>query len=356
MARAARDAGFRVVVGTRVSDSRDEILSEGFDLVDIPFRRRETRPWAEADVFRKLWTIFREYKPEVIHNFSLKPVLYGSAVFRLSNLPVSVNSITGMGHIFTGPNNKAGLLNSVVRLALRISLKNRRSWAVVQNQDDYREICSLGVPRERIVIIEGSGVSTRDFSESPEPSGPIVVTMVSRILWDKGVAEFVKAAETLVHKGSTAKFVLVGDPDPENPASVPLAQIQQWHDSGAIKWMGHRSDISEIWRQSHIAVLPSYREGLPKVLLEAASCGRPIVTTDTTGCREIVTDGENGFLVPVGDSENLAKSIDRLIRDRELRRQMGRVGRRRVEESYSDEVVAEKVLSLYRDVMNSRQT
>jgi glycosyltransferase involved in cell wall biosynthesis len=355
MARAARDAGFKVVVGTKIGGSKEEILSEGFHLVDVPFRRRETRPWAEADVFQKLWTVFREYRPDVIHNFSLKPVLYGSAVFRVSGLPASVNSITGMGHIFTGPKSKVGLLNKVVRLALKTCLRSGRSWAVVQNQDDFGELQSMGVPRDRIVVIEGSGVSTRDFSVSPEPNGKVVVTMVSRVLWDKGVGEFVEAAKILADEGSTAKFILVGDPDPENPASVQPTQIQEWHDSGTIQWLGHRKDINDIWSRSHIAVLPSYREGMPKVLLEAASCGRPIVTTDATGCREIVTEGENGFLVPVGNSEALADSIKKLIQDRDMRGRMGQAGRTRIEESYSDEVVAKKILALYRSIMNRKR-
>lgn len=354
MARAAREAGFKVVVGTRVGDSRDQILSEGFDLVDVPFRRRETRPWTEADVFQRLWFVLRKYRPHLVHNFSLKPVLYGSVVAWPARVPASINSITGMGHIFTGSGSKVGLLNPVVRLALRTILRNRRSWAVVQNQDDRRELESMGVPRSRTVLIEGSGVSLQDFKESPEPRGNVVVTMVSRVLWDKGVGEFVKAAEILANDRPIADFVLVGDPDPENPASVPESQIQKWHDSGAIHWIGHQGDINGVWSRSHIAVLPSYREGMPKVLLEAASCARPIVTTDAPGCREIVTDGENGLLVPVGDPVALANAVKSLVQDRELRRCMGKVGRKRVEKFHSDEVVAKKTIALYRQVTDSR--
>jgi len=205
------------------------------------------------------------------------------------------------------------------------------------------------------VRIRGSGVDISRFRALPEPeNGPVVVTLGGRMLLDKGVVEFIEAVRLLKHKGMSFRAILVGEPDPENPASIPDHQLLAWQSEEVIEWWGRQDDIPTVWKQSHIAVLPSYREGLPRTLLEAAACARPIIATDVPGCREIVQHESNGLLVPVKDPTALAHAIEQLIADKDLRHTMGRKGRELVQREFAESIVVNKTINLYRSMLGQR--
>jgi glycosyltransferase involved in cell wall biosynthesis len=277
----------------------------------------------------------------------MKPVLYGALAARLAGVPLVVNALTGMGYIFASQSLVARALMPGVRRALRLLLRHGR--VIVQNRDDAALVRSLGI--KSIHGIRGSGVDTRVFSPAPKaPPPPPIIMLVSRLLWDKGVGEFVEAARQFKASGMKARFVLVGSPDRGNRSSIPEATVTQWVNEGLIEWWGRRDDVSSVLRQAHVACLPSYREGVPKSLIEAAAAGLPIVTTDTPGCREIVLDGESGILVPPRDATALASALEELVGDPELRRRMGAKGRELVEAEFTTERVIASTLALYRDM------
>lgn len=356
IARAARDAGFEVVVVTRVRDHGPRITAEGFRLIPLEQRRGALSPLRDLLVLLRLVRIYRAERPALVHHVALKPVLYGTLAARITGVAWTVNAMGGLGYLFAARGGGARWVGAAVRAALRRAHRTPRVRAIVQNPEDAALFASkLGVPRGAIRLIRGSGVDTHRFRPEAERTGRVAAALVSRMLWAKGIAEFVQAARELRRRGSDVRMVLVGAPDPENPGSVPEATLCAWHREGVVEWWGRREDIDQVWRECHIGVLPSfYREGVPKSLLEAAACGRPIVTTDTPGCREIVRDGENGILVPPRDSAALADAIERLAGDPELRARMGARGRKMVEEEFSEERVVEQTFSLYRSLLGDR--
>lgn len=352
LASSARDSGYEVVVATRVQNHGSQIQESNLILSPISMRRRSKNPLSELKTIVELIKLYRYEQPDLVHHVALKPVLYGSIAALVTKTPVCVNAIAGLGFVFSSRNWRAKLLKPVIRLLFRILLNRAHSSVILQNPDDCKMLVNAGIlEADHVALIRGSGVDLRQFSVEAEPSGLPVVLLASRMLWDKGVGEFVAAVKRLRREGVQARFVLVGDGDRDNPASISDSQLHQWQDDGVIEWWGRRDNMPEVLAQAHIVCLPSYREGLPKVLLEAAACGRPIVTTDAPGCREIVRDGENGLLVPVCDEVALAQAIKRLIDNPKLRKQMGLQGREIVEREFSLEQVIEETLSLYRKLL-----
>ena len=353
IARAARDAGFAVAVACPVATHGDAIRAEGMRVLPIPMKRGRISPVADLRTLAALVRIYRAERPDIVHAVAMKPVLYGGAAARLAGVPAVVGALTGLGYVFSSGDLRARLLRPLVRVALRWALNGRRTTCLTQNPDDAAFVAGLGIDRHRIVVIPGSGVDTARFAPSPEPDGPLRATMVSRLLWDKGVGEFVEAARVARAQSPDLRFTLIGAPDEGNPATVPLAQLEEWRDEGLIDWQGHRDDIPAVWKESHIAVLPSYyAEGLPKALLEAASCGRPIVAADVPGSREIARDGESGLLVPPRDPAALAAAILRLADDPALRARLGASGRRLVEREFSEDRIADATLELWRRLLD----
>ena len=355
LARAAARAGFDVAVATRVRRHGEAIRDEGIRLISLPWSRRSTHAWNELRTLGRLLSLYLRERPDLVHHVALKPVLYGSFIARLTRTPRVINALAGFGYSFTSSGKRAAVLRRVLRTTVR-RLSNRPGTRVlVQNPDDERLLRDSGTVRAaHLVRIPGSGVDVRRFLAVEEPPGTPRVVLVSRMLWSKGVEEFVVAARVLRERGVPVQAVLVGDPDPENPQSIPVGTLEEWAGAGTVQWLHHTDDIGTVWANAHVAVLPSWREGLPKTLLEAAACGRPIVATDVPGCREVVVAGENGYLVPVRDSAALAEAIERLVRDPELRRRMGEAGRERAVRLFSEEVVIEKVLTLYREMLAER--
>ena len=353
IARAARDAGWEVLVATRVGSHGERIEQEGFRLIPIKMRRRSLAPWWEIATVAELIGIYRRERPDLVHHVAMKPVLYGSLAAALAGVPAVVHALAGMGYIFTSSGVKARLLRPLIRTAFRWLLDGSHSRLILQNPDDVAVMTKATVAPERVVLIRGSGVDTEAFAQSDEIDGTPVAVMVSRMLWDKGVGELVEAARLLQRRGVPLRVVLVGSPDPENPASIPERQLRDWDASGDVAWWGERSDVANIWANCHIAVLPSYREGLPKSLLEAAACGRPLVATDVSGCREVVRDGATGLLVSPRDARALADALARLARDRDMRRRMGAAARGLVAREMSEQVVVAQTVALYRSLAPS---
>lgn len=351
-ARAAKAAGYEVVVATRVNRHGGAIIAEGFRLVPIGLRRRSRNPLRELAAIAEIVGIYLRERPDVVHHVALKPVLYGSIAARIARVPSVVNALAGLGFVFSSKTLMARLLRAFVVRVFRVLLNSGRGVLIVQNPDDMAMHVTGGmVAPERVRLIRSSGVDIERFAPTPEPVGTPVVMLPSRMLWGKGVGEFVESAQLLRARGVVARFVLVGDSDLENPAAIPVAQLESWRDSGVVEWWGRREDMPQVLAQASIVCLPSaYGEGVPKVLLEAAACGRALVATDAPGCREIVRHGENGLLVPLRDAMGLAQAIEKLLGDPGMRAAMGKRGRRLVEAEFSEGKVAEQTLAVYREM------
>ncbi len=352
VARAALDAGFDVAVACPVAAHGDAIRAQGVRVLPVPMKRGRVAPLSDLRALAALWRVYRVERPDLVHHVAMKPVLFGGAAARFAGVPASVGALTGLGYAFSSSDPRARLLRPLLRGALRWVLGARGSLCLTQNPDDSAFIAGLGVDRRRIAVIPGSGVDTARFAPTPEPDGPIRVAMVSRMLWDKGVGEFVAAARLARPRDPDLRFVLVGAPDESNPAAVPAARLEAWRGEGLVEWRGRSADIAAVWRESHIAVLPSYYgEGLPKSLLEAAACGRPIVAADAPGSREIARDGETALLVPPRDADALAGAVLRLAGDAALRARLGAAGRALVEREFSEARIAAETLALWRRLL-----
>lgn len=346
---AARQAGYDVLVAAREGKSADAIRALGLRFAPLPFERGSLNPLVEVATLRAIQRLYAEEKPDLVHHVGLKPIIYGTLAAHKAQI---VNAPVGMGYVFTSERLLARLLRPLVGTALRLLLNPAASRVVFENRDDFAaSIEGRMVRRDAAVLIRGAGVDTRRFVPVPEPAGPVRVVLVGRMLRDKGIIEFVEAARRLRSARSEIEFILVGTPDPQNHTSLSETEIDTWVREGLVSWLGFRANIAGVMADSHIVVLPSYREGLPKVLLEAMACGRAVVTTDVPGCREAVQHGDNGLLVPARDAGALADAIARLARDPELRRRLGAAGRRKAETEFSSEKVTGETLDLYAEML-----
>jgi glycosyltransferase involved in cell wall biosynthesis len=348
LAVAAQEAGYDVAVVTRARQHVDMIQKAGIRVIPFELSRRVGNPLVEL---MNLFFLYRRERPDIVHHVALKPVFLGSLAGWLAGFPTQVNAVAGLGWLFISRSCIARCISSLIRWVLARLLSAPCCRVIVQNPDDAELLIQAGVAKANLRMIRGAGVDTSEFSPSPEPPEPICVVLATRILWDKGVGEFVEAARQLKQKGVKARFILVGDPDPDNPAAVPEATLHVWQKEEVVEWWGHREDMVAIFHAAHVVCLPSYREGLPKVLLEAAACGRPIVTTDVPGCREIVREGKNGLLVPARDAQALSEALFRLIKNPELRAQMGRSSREIALKEFSSEKVIAQTLNLYKELI-----
>ena len=349
VARAAKKQGYEVVIATRVQDHGNRIRSEGFTLVPISLIRRSTNPLRELAVIYEITRVYRTHRPDIVHHVALKPVLYGSLAARLAGIKNVVNALTGLGYIFIAEGAKADFLRGFVKKLFQACFAGRNTRVIFQNNEDRLFFIEQGiVSSDKTVLIRGSGVNINHFSPSPEHDGEPKIILASRMLWDKGVGDLVEAAKILKSRKIPGKIVLAGRPDPENPAAIPEKTLAQWNREGIISWKGHVDNIADLLRKCHIAVLPSYREGVPKSLLEAAASGLPLVATDVPGCREVVKPDKNGFLVPPKDPESLAKAFTILLKNRELRKKFGLASRKIAENEFSEKLVIDETLTLYK--------
>lgn len=350
---AARQAGWRVVLLTRVSRFRPEIEAAGIEVIALPFDRKRLNPLAELGFALKLAGIYRRLRPDLVHHVALKPIIVGGIAARLAGVKAVLNAPVGLGFVYSSDKLLAKLLKPLVTIALRLTLCPPNSKVVFENPDDMDIMLqSRMILPGREVLIRGAGVNMDEFFSMPEPAGPVRVILIARMIREKGIAVFVEAARIL--RGQ-AEFVLVGAPDPGNPNTATEAQLRGWEAQGLVQWLGPRRDVADLLRAAHIACQPStYREGLPKSALEAAACGRPLVTTDVPGCREAVVDGVTGFIVPPRDAQALAAALKKLIDDPELRARFGAAGRERTAQNFADAVVCEKTLLVYEALTQPR--
>jgi glycosyltransferase involved in cell wall biosynthesis len=352
MARAVRDAGFDVHVASPPGKAVEILLNERFTFHPIPMTRSGLKPWKELGTVTALLRLYRKLQPDLVHHLRLKPVLYGGLAASAARVPAVVGLLTGLGYVFTAETRKARVMRSLVAFSCKLAFRRSNQRVIFQNPDDrFVFVENQILPAHKTVLIKGSGVDVKTWVPTPEAPGVPVVVLAARMLQDKGVVEFVEAARSLRAAGVSARFVLVGETDPGNPTAISVEQLREWADSGAVEWWGQRGNMREVLGQSHIVCLPSLREGVPKVLIEAAACGRPIVTTDAPGCREIVRHGENGLLVPVKNSLALADALRVLIQNPDVRANMARRGREIVVEEFSVERVVGETLSVYRELL-----
>jgi glycosyltransferase involved in cell wall biosynthesis len=347
MARAAKAAGYEVHVATRLKDGAASIEAEGFVPHALSWSRGSLSPMGSLGAIVALRRLLKAVRPDILHNVSLKPVLLGTvASLGLSTVAV-VNSVTGLGTLFIGEAKVSEPTRKLVQLALSRLLRRERSRIVVQNPDDRAFVIALGAPPETVVLIPGSGVDTKKLSPLPEPPPPITAAYVGRMLADKGVVTLIEAFSLLGERGTSLQLLLAGDCDRENPGSLAPEQLREFASLYGITWLGHVADIREVWARAHFAVLASRREGLPKSLLEAAACGRPMVATDAPGCREIAIEGETALTVPVGDASALAGAMAKLAADQELRKTFAANARRLAETKFSADAIGQQTVALY---------
>jgi glycosyltransferase involved in cell wall biosynthesis len=351
MARAALRAGYDVHVATNVVDGGAAIEGYGFKLHPLNWRRGSAHPRDLIRIVGEIRALYNRLGPDIVHHVGVQPAIIG-ALASIGQPIVKLHAMAGLGFAFTSKTLRARATGFAMRLLMRALLNRPRNAVLVQNPDDRAAVTALGIAPERICLIPGSGVDTELLTPMPEPSGPMTVGYVGRLLADKGVRSLVKAHQILKSRGRAIRFVLAGEPDPANPASIPQTEIDSWKHIAGLELPGHIGDIRQVWAESHIAVLPSRREGLPKSLLEAAACGRPIVATDVPGCREIARSDVNALLVPADDAPALAAAIDRLAADAELRRRFGAAGRSLVEAEFSEHHIGREIVALYAKLLD----
>ncbi len=352
LAVAARKAGYEVKIMTRLHQHGDLIRAAGIEVIPLTLARGGVNPFKELRTLISLYRHLRVEQPDILHNVALKPVLYGSLAARMAGIPGLVNAIAGLGHIFVTA-QRADLLRKGVTLAFRHLLRGHGT-VILQNPDDQALLERSGaLAPDQSVLIRGAGVDLDAFRPQTRPdNSPPIVILASRLLWDKGVGEFVAAADRLKSAGVQARFVLVGAPDPENRSSISQEQLDDWQRSGIIEWWGKRADMPEVFAAADLVCLPSYYgEGIPKALIEAAACGRALITTDMPGCREVVRDGENGLLVPPRDAVALADALKRLLENPDLCQRMGAAGRLRAEREFGQDAVIAQTLEVYRRLL-----
>lgn len=346
LALALRKRGDEVWLLSPPGEYAARLRDMGFQWLQIPLTRRGMNPFTEINSIWRLYQLYRHEKPDLVHHFTVKCVLYGSLAAHQADVRAIVNSITGLGYIFL----PGGFLKNALRVLVRIwyRIVMRRTQVIFENDEDRKAFLRFGFIRPADGhLISGVGVDTSRFVPVPETEGVPVALLAARMLWDKGVGEFVEAARLLHAEGLKARFVLVGRTDAGNPASISNAQIEDWHDEGVIEWWGWGEDMAKTFSQASIVCLPSYREGMPTVLIEAAACGRPIITTDVPGCRDTIIDGVTGLLVKVRDVPSLADALRILIVNPALRRKMGTTGRCVVEEQFSTEKITKQIFAVY---------
>lgn len=332
-----------------------EILKElGIDFYPVAISRKGKSFFEELKTIYQLYRLFKHTKPDVVHLVTIKPYLYGGIAARLAHVPAVVSAVAGLGILFSQSTFKSKLLRTLLYPFYRISFGHSNQKVIFQNSNDLDELVNWGVlSNEKAIIIRGAGVELKDYNFFDEPNDVPIVTFAARLLKDKGVIEFVEASKILKERGIKARFWLIGDVDQGNKNTVVQQELDDWEKEGLVECFGYRTDIPDLFSQSNIISLPSYYgEGLPKVLIEAAACGRAVVTTDWPGCRDAIIPYETGLLVPIKNSEALADAFEKLIKDNNLRQNLGKAGRKLAEETFVIEKVVAQHMDIYQGLLN----
>lgn len=353
-ALAAKQAGYRVVVLTQSTSAHNPFAEHGIDLIDISFQRRSLNPIGLIRNLLDIRRVLKRERPDIVHQIALKPIVLGSLVCKMVGIRRVVNAVVGLGYAFSSNQVSARVVRSILSIILRFVLDRKNAVTVFENADDRAYFLNKGwTTAKAAVLIRGAGVDTEHFKPSNKATEPPIVMLLSRMLWDKGIAEFVEAARHLQQKHGSqyARFVLVGDSDDDNRGAIPRDQLSAWKSEGVINWWGFQRDVRSVLAQATISCLPSYREGLPKSLLESLAMGLPCIATDVPGCREAVKDGINGYLVNAKDPVSLANAIERLLQDSSLRAQFGRASRAMAVDEFSNRIVNHQTLEVYAKIM-----
>ncbi len=355
-ARAARDAGFQVAVATRVGAHGDLIRGEGFGLYPLSWRRGSTNPLAGLTAIIEIANLYRREKPSIVHHVSQKSILIGSIAARLAGVRCVVNAFTGLGFLFAVDTRKTRVIRSVIGLVLRRIAARPGVRFLVENPEDATTLTRLGiVSQAKLTLIRGSGVDLGRYDVLLEPQGPVVIGCATRMLRIKGVEDVVEAYRLLRRRGSDARLLLAGAPDAENPAAISRDKLEAWATEPGVTWLGHVDDVRAVWAKAHIGVLASRGgEGIPMTLMEAAACGRPLIATDVPGCREVVTSGRTGILVPLGDIPALADAFARMVEDAAFRHDCGAAARQRVADGLDSRTVGQETIAVYLELLDGQ--
>lgn len=356
LALALQHRGYEVLLVSPAGPYGEKLRALGLRWEPLPMLRRSLNPFREARLLRHLVRLLAQERPSLLHSFTIKCAVYGSLAARLASVPGRINAVAGMGYVFTSTEVKARLLRPIVRALLRWTLGGRHARLILQNADDAALFEQEGlVDRSTIRLIRGSGVACQQFASVHRSArdGEPRILLAARLLWDKGIGEYVEAARILRSQGSHVRFLLAGIPDEGNPAAISVETIRQWVVEGLVEWLGHVDDMPALLATVDIFALPSYREGLPKSLVEAAACGLPLVSTDVPGCREVIADGKDGLLVPVRDAPALAAAIARLLQDRELAARIGAAASRKAVKEFDEASVIDHTIAVYEELLGS---
>jgi len=356
LALAVRAAGHNVLLISPPGEYGARFRDLGLRWEPLPaMDRRSLNPLRELRALAELFALFRREQPELVHNFTIKCAVYGSIAAMLTGVPARINAVAGLGYVFASNERRARLLRPVVRALMRFALRGRRARLILQNHDDARMFLDHGLIEDaRVRVIAGSGVDCNRFvPRTRTRNDPPRVLLAARLLWEKGVKEYVQASRTLRAQGRRIRFLLAGASDPGNPAAVPEAAVRGWVDEGIVEWIGHVDDMPALFASSDVFVLPSYyREGLPKSLIEAAACATPLITTDMPGCRDVVIDGVDGLIVPPRDADALGTAIARLLDAPELARKLGLAARAKTLAAFDERIVIRRTLETYEEVLD----
>lgn len=350
IALAAIEKGYEVHILTGITNKHEELTSHGLIVHPLGINRSKSNILHEIGTFVSMVKAIKKIDPDVIHLVTIKPVIYGGIAARIVGIKNVVAAISGLGFVFSESGLKAKIRRLLVSLAYRSALNQKHLKVIFQNPTDRHTLSKItNLDDSKKVMIPGSGVDLSIYQSSPMRISELpIIILAARLLHDKGVAEFVQASRILKEKGLQARFCLVGTPDPANPNSVTDGELKNWIDEEIIESWGHRTDMPAVLSQAYVVVLPSYYgEGLPKVLIEAAACGRAVITTDMPGCRDAIIPDETGFLIPPRNSDILAEMIQKLIIDKDLCQKMGQAGRSLAEQKFSIESVVDTHLRIY---------
>ena len=349
---AAIEAGFEVGLATRINKHYSLLKTHGVKIFKWKIQRGSLNPFREIMVLLSLYKILWLFRPDIIHAVAQKPVIYTGLAKMFYNQVAFIATLGGVGFIFNSNSLKAMFLRPFIKTLLKIALMGEKTRLILQNKDNINTIKCLNVLNERnIRIVRGAGVEIEKFVPSQMPKGTPIVILPGRMLWDKGVGEFIRVAQRIKDRKIDVRFVLVGDIDLHNPASVSQAQIDKWVDYGMIEQWSRCDDMEKVYQHVSIVCLPSYSEGLPKVLIEAGSCSRPVVAFDVPGCREVVQNAVNGFLVEFGNEHALETALINLINDNKLCKEMGLKGRKIAETEYSDVIINAQTFNIWNEVI-----
>ena len=346
--------GCRVDLMTNLSGLKNRIEAVGVIPHPLGLQRSGTNVWQDAQVIRRMVATFRALEPDVVHLVGMKPILYGSIAARLAKVPATVCAVAGLGWLFTPGGSLKTTARRLVKTYFRRALAERPGVHFLVQNSHHREVLTTDgmASPEQITLVHGAGVDVDRFRYTPESRGTPVVLTHARMLWDKGIGDVVEAARNLKQRGVVCEFRIVGDPDPANPASIPMSQLNAWNAEGVVRWESRRDDMPRVIAQSHIACLPSYHEGFPLSLVEASASGRPVVTTNVPGCRDVIDHGHTGLVVPVKQPEALANALQEMIESETMRKEFGKAGRKRVLGQMSGRIVNDETYQCYERLLD----